>query len=119
MNIEFEGYWSDRDKELWKSIDWKSRNYEDYPVDDIQDPINGVGHFYSTNGSFTKPVRFIKYLRANPIYPPYYGPIYDSELIDFMKNNGFCYPMYDGRLEGPYKLLDRFENTEVADMLSR
>ena len=117
--IEFNGYWSDRDKELWQSIDWKARDYKAYPVEDTQDPINSVGYFYTTNGKFTKPVTFVKYLNANPIYPPYYGPIYDSELTEFMRKNHFCYPMYDGRKEGPYKMHDRFESNDVADQLSR
>lgn len=116
---EFSGYWSDKDKELWMSIDWKARNYEDYPVEDQQDPINGLGHFYTMDGSFTRPVRFVKYLRANSIYQPYYGPIYDSELLEFMRLGHFCYPMYDGRKEGPYNIHDRFESGEVADLLSR
>lgn len=117
--IEFEGYWSDKDKEIWQQTDWKSRNYDELPVEDMQDPINGIGYFYTPKGSFTKPVRFIKYIRANPIYPPYFGPIYDTELIEFMKQNNFCYPMYDGRKEGPYDIHDRFETSEISDRLSR
>lgn len=116
---EFSGYWSEHDKELWQSIDWKARNYEEYPVEDSQDPINGIGYFYTMKGTLQKPVRFIKYLRPNPIYPPYYGPIYDSELLEFMKQGGFCYPCYDGRKEGPYDIHDRFESSDLADMLSR
>ena len=117
--IEFNGYWSDKDKEIWENTDWKARDYKDLPVDDIADPINGLGHFYTTNGSLTKPIIFIKYIRANPIFPPYYGPLYDSELIEFMYNNNFCYPCYDGRKEGPYNIHDRFESSDVADALSR
>lgn len=115
----FEGYWSDRDKELWKRIDWKARNYEDFPLDEVSDSINGLGYFYSNGGFIIKPVKFVKYLRANPIYQPYFGPIYNSELLEFMKTENFCYPCYDGRKEGPYDIHDRFETSDIADRLSR
>ena len=116
-NVEFEGYWSERDKELWQKTDWKARDYKELPVE--MDSLNLVGHFYTTDGEFIKPVRFIKYIRPNPIYSPYYGPVYDKELLDFMEKGHFCYPMYDGRKEGHYDIHDRFESNDVADMLSR
>jgi len=97
---EFSGYWSDKDKEIWENTDWKARNYEDLPVEDTADPIASTGYFYSQHGSFTKPIVFVKYIRANSIFPPYYRPVYDTELKDFMKKGSFCYPCYDGRKEG-------------------
>lgn len=118
MDIKFEGYWSDKDKKLWKSIDWKANNYKDYPVED-EEPVNGIGYFYTANEVLRKPIKLIKYIRANPIFGPYYGPAYTSEILDFMKLNSFCYPMYDGRMKDSYKVFDRFENTNLADALSR
>lgn len=113
----FEGYWSEKDIELWKSIDWKSRNYEEYPVED--DTIEGIGYFYTLKGALNKPITYVKYIRPNPIFPPYYGPVYTIELLEFMKENHFCYPMYDGHKEGPYNIHDRFESSDLNDLLSR
>jgi hypothetical protein len=118
MKIEFEGYWSDKDKEIWMKTDWGARNFEELAVED-EEPINRTGYFYTMEGCVKRPIKFIKYIRPNPIFGPYYGPVYDSELLEFMKNGSYCYPCYDGRMEGPYKLMDRFENNELADRLSR
>ncbi len=115
--IEFEGYWTDREKSLWNQTDWAKRNYEEFPVED--DTIEGFGYFYSIDGMVKKPLTFIKYIRPNPIFPPYYGPVYNSELLEFMKDGGYCYPMYDGRTYGHYDIHDRFESSELSDMLSR
>ena len=114
----FEGYWSDKDKETWKNVDWLNRNYEDFPVED-EDPIVLDGYFYTLDGHITKPIKFVKYLRANPVFSPYYGPVYDTELRKFMDLGRFCYPMYDGRKEGAYNIHDRFETDELSDILSR
>lgn len=114
----FEGYWSDKDKETWKNVDWKNRDYKDFPVED-GDPIVLDGYFYTLDGHFTKPIKFVKYLRANPIFSPYYGPVYDTELLSIMENGHFCYPSFDGRKEGPYNIHDRFDDSELADRLSR
>lgn len=118
MKAEFSGYWSSKDKELWKQIDWKSRNYEDYPLD-VSEYITGPGTFYTVDQQFTKIIKFTKYIRANPIYPPYYGPVYDSELLKLMEEYKLCYACYDGNYEGPYTIHDRFESTDIADILSR
>lgn len=117
MNIEFEGYWSDRDKQIWLNTDWKARNYEELAVEDCT--FDGYGYFYSLQGKVEKKITFVKYIRPNPIFPPYYGPVYDSELLEFMKNGSYCYPSYDGRDVGPYSVHDRFEDNELADRLSR
>lgn len=116
MNIEFKGYWSTRDKEIWENTNWKERNYEELPIED--DTFESLGYFYSENGTQIKKLTFIKYIRPNPIYPPYYGPLYNSELKEFMKEGNYCYPMYDGNLENNYQVHDRFETNEVSDILS-
>lgn len=117
MTNEFKGYWSDRDKSIWEGINWAERDYKDFPVE--EDTFEGTGTFYSVNGTESKKITFVKYLRANPIYPPYYGPIYTADLLDFMKKGHYCYPMYDGNTEGHYDIHDRFEDSNTADILSR
>ena len=78
---EFEGYWSETDKEIWQNTDWKARNYEELPVGD---EIVRPAYFYEKGKEpIQKPFIFVKYIRANPIYPPYYGPVMTRELIDF------------------------------------
>ena len=114
---EFEGYWSERDKELWEKTDWKARDYKELPVE--EDTFLGSGYFYSNSGIKARTMEFIKYIRPNPIFPPYYGPIYTSEVLEYMKNGGYVYPMYDGRQEGNYDIHDRFETQELYDILSR
>lgn len=115
--MEFKGYWTEYDKELWKNVNWEERNFEDYPIEG--DTFRSNIYIYGLGDVVTKEVEFQKYLRANPIYPPYYRPAYTSEMIDFMADNELCYPMYDGRMEGGYKIHDRFETFELNDRLSR
>lgn len=110
MDIEYKGYWSDKDKEIWVSTDWKARDYNDLPIE--EDTFEDVGHFYGPSGEQEKRITFIKYIRANPIYPPFYGPVYTSELLEFMKQGGYCYPMYDGKTVGSYDVHDRFDSDE-------
>lgn len=114
---EFSGYWSERDKELWRSINWKERNYTDFPVED-EEPIKATGHFYSSNGEETKTIEFVKYIRSNTIFPPYYGPIMNSELREFMHENNYVGPMYDGREIDNYDVHDRFETQDLYNKLS-
>lgn len=109
---DFEGYWSERDKALWKSIDWKARNYEEFPVED-EAIFEETGYFYSKQGKITKKIKFIKYIRPNQLFDPYYGPIYDAELLAFMKQGHYCYPCFDGRKVGPYKVMDRFDAEDI------
>ena len=113
---EFKGYWSEREKEIWQATDWKARNYEELPVED--DIINSIGYFYGLKNPVEKPLIFVKYIRSNPIYPPYYGPIYDSKLKEYMYENSFVGPMYDGNNEGNYQIHDRFETSELYNQLS-
>ena len=117
MDMEFKGYWSDRDKDIWQKTDWRSRDYNELPVE--EETFEGIGYFYGVNGNETRKMTFIKYIRPNPIYPPYYGPVYTSDLLEFMKKGHYCYPMYDGNDEGHYEIHDRFEDSNTADILSR
>lgn len=115
MEYEYRGYWSERDKQLYESTNWAERNYEELPVED--DTIEGTGYFYSKNGNTTKKLTFVKYIRPNPIYPPYYGPIETAEVLELKK--GYVGPMYDGHDEGQYQIHDRFEDQYTYDTLSR
>ena len=116
MEIEFKGHWSDRERKIWKEIDWKTRNYEELPIED--DTFEGIGYFFTKASKEEKKITFVKYIRPNPIYPPYYGSVYTAELLEFMKNGSYCYPCYDGRDEGHYSIHDRFDTGELADKLS-
>jgi len=116
--IEFSGYWSERDKQIWEQTDWKARDYEELPVE--EDTFDSVGYFYSLQKETeTHPITFVKYIRPNPIFPPYYGPIYNSQLLKIMEEGHFLRAMYDGRQEGNYDIHDRFETQELYDILSR
>ena len=110
-----EDKWSQQDIELHKSINWESRNYEEYPVP--EDSFMGRVFFYGDDTQPNKIVKMIKYLRANPIYPPYYAP----EKAPF---EGVIGPMYDGRTHQSktgvrYDVHDRYETQDVYDRLSR
>ena len=113
---EFKGYWSDKEKQIWQNTNWQERNYEELPIED--DTFEGTGYFYSMTGKLTKKITFVKYIRSNPIYSPYYAPIYTAELKEYMKAGSYCYPCYDGRTEGQYDIHDRFDTSELADHLS-
>ena len=113
---EFKGYWSDREKKIWEETNWKERDYKELPIE--EDTFEADAYFYGIGTSETKKITFVKYIRPNPIYPPYYGPVYTSELLEFMKNGSYCYPCYDGRDEGHYSIHDRFDTGELADKLS-
>lgn len=115
---EFKGYWTEKDKEIWQSINWSERDYKEFPVEDEEMPeLEAV--FYGIGTKETKKVTFVKYIRPNPIFPPYYGPVYNAELLEFMKEGGYCYPCYDGRTWGHYDIHDRFDTGELAERLSR
>ena len=116
--MEFKGYWSSRDKELWEKTDWKARDYQELPVE--EDTFDSVGYFYDLQkGCINKPVTFVKYIRSNPIFPPYYGPIYNSQLLKIMEEGHYIRAMYDGHQAGNYDIHDRFETQELYDILSR
>lgn len=103
---------SREDIDLHESIDWKSRDYKDYPVPG--DTFRSQVHVYGldNNPYAFKNFTFQKFLRANPIFPPYYKP------IDF-DDSGLVGPMFDGREYDGYDIHDRYETSELYDMLSR
>ena len=104
--------WTEEDIELHKSIDWPSRNYFDYPVE--SDSFKGQAILYSTafeGGKEYVPATFIKYIRSNPIFPPYYAP-------KDLDKTGFVGPMYDGNNHGNYQIHDRYETEEIYRALS-
>lgn len=102
--------WEQEDLDLHKSIDWEARNYEDYPVP--EDSFEGDVVRYSIDEPEQhKNVKFIKYLRSNPIYPPYYKP----ETRPFSDVVG---PMYDGDNVGKYGVHNRYETQELYNKLS-
>lgn len=111
--------WAQEDIDLWHQIDWRSRNYEEYPVKDDSFKSYLILYGIGTNAIYV-PCMFQKYLRSNPIYPPYYGPVdADSVLQDYRKKGyQIVGPMYDGRSHGKYHVHDRFETQELYDALS-
>ena len=116
---EFDG-WAQEDIDLWNQIDWKARNYEEYPVpsDSFVDSIVLYG---INRGGIRIPATFQKYLRANPIYSPYYGPVDSRSALKEYRDQGYRIvgPMYDGRRhDGKYDIHDRFETQELYDALS-
>lgn len=115
---EFNGHWTDRDKEIWKNTDWLKRNYEDLIIE--EDNYEGIGYMYRYNyPSLSIKVTFVKYIRSNPNFPPYYGPAYDSNLKQLMKEAHLCKPYYDGRTHEGYNIHDRFDDTDLTGMLGR
>lgn len=117
----FKGTWSEEDIELWKSIDWKARNYEEYPVEDEFDSfITGEVTIYGLDDhGISIPCTFQKVLRANPIYPPYYRILPEdlAAIKDEYPDYALVGPMYDGNKHGGYKVHDRLETQEVYDVL--
>lgn len=102
--------WSEEDIALHKSIDWSARNYEDYEVAD--DTFIDTAKKYNYGGApEEKKVVFHKFLRANPIYPPYYAPARNPF-------DGGIGPMYDGHVHGLYGVHDRYEDVETYTRLS-
>lgn len=110
--------------ELHKSIDWKARDYDDYPVDCSK--LTRLVYLYGlrTDGHADyAPAHFQLYLRANPIYPPYYKPIDSEKPLAYICS---CYgysrdeiaivgPMSDSRICGGYYIHDVYETQELYD----
>lgn len=103
--------WTDNDIKLHQSINWKDRNYMDFPVD--EDSFTGTAVLYGTGNDRLKNVEMIKYLRANPLYPPYYAP----KKSPFKQYSNVVGPMYDGRKHNSYQVHDRYETQELYDTL--
>lgn len=110
---DYEG-WDPADIDLYNSIDWKQRNYKEYPVP--TDSFMGTARLYSQQGEITQRVKFIKYIRPNAIFAPYYRPEVEKPFdVDF----SYVGPMYDGAVHGYYGVHDRFESSQLYDILSR
>lgn len=101
--------WTDEDIAKHKEIDWRERNYHDYPIP--EDSFTGEAIAHTDNGTKRARVKFIKYLRSNPIFPPYYAP----------ENNPFTDvvgPMYNGHKHGSYGIHDMYESQDIYDTQS-
>lgn len=114
---KFEGTWSEEEIALWRSIDWKARNWEEYVVKD--DTFKGTVVIYGMEGGAKYiDTTFVKYIRPNPIFPPYYGPIDEDIANKEFPGNHIVGPMYDGRKKSNYMIMDRYETQRLYDMLS-
>lgn len=104
--------WEPEDIELHKSIDWKERNWEDFVVEDdsFETDVMLYGLGKNKNTEKRKTVEVFKTLRANPIYPPYYGAI-EQPFIDVVG------PMFNGNKHGKYSIHDRYETQEHYDSM--
>ena len=101
--------WTEEDITKHKEIDWAARNWEEL---DVGDEFKGDVHIYRYGGgNEIKEATFHKFLRPNPVYPPYYRP------IDF-KPDDLVGPMADGRKHGSYSIHDRYEDQKTYDTLS-
>ncbi len=101
--------WTDEDIAKHKEIDWQERNYHDYPIP--EDSFTGEAIAHTDNGTKRARVKFIKYIRSNPIFPPYYAP----------ENNPFTDvvgPMYNGNKHGSYGIHDMYESQDIYDTQS-
>ena len=110
-NYNTEDGWTEEDINLHKSIDWKSRNYMDFPV--TTDSFVGEAILYGEGKDKLKNVKMIKYLVSNPFYPPYYAP----KENPFKEYSNVVGPMYDGRKHGSYEIHNRYETQELYDTL--
>ena len=101
--------WTEEDIELHKSIDWKARNWKEF---DTTEEFRGPIFIYTEEETKEVPNQvFHKFLRSNPIYSPYYRPIYNPGM-------SVVGPMFDGRTHNGYDVHDRYESQAVYDMLS-
>lgn len=102
--------WEDSDIELHKNTDWASRNYGDLIVDDDSFEDEATVYRYNKDPE-SKKVKFVKHIRPNPIFPPFYAPEEDP----FEDALG---PMYNGKTHGKYDIHSRFEDQKTYDALS-
>ena len=113
---KFDGEWSAEDKELWNQIDWKARNYEEYEVSD--DTIKSDIVIYGLGRPEHISTTFVKCIRPNPIYPPYYHPLDKHIAKKEFPNARIIGPMYDGNKHDGYDIHDRYETQTLYDQLS-
>lgn len=118
--------WKPEDIELHQSIDWKSRNYEEYPVDG--EIIHAPCYVYGLAETTIRVpnCEFQLMIRPNPIFPPYYAPVDPEQVmreacrrvdIDY-RDAQIVGPFGDGTKHGKYGVHDRFETQELYDVLS-
>lgn len=111
IDESYEDGWAEEDINLHKSIDWESRNYMDFPV--TKDSFVGEAILYGEGKDKLKNVKMIKYLVANPVYPPYYAP----KENPFKEYSNVVGPMYDGKKHGSYQIHNRYETQELYDTI--
>ena len=80
----------------------------DYPVPEDSFEYDAVAYGLP-GGEQVKKVKFIKYLRSNPIFPPYYAP--EKKVFDHTVG-----PMYERHKKGKYKIHNRYDTAEVYDI---
>lgn len=108
--------WEPQDIELYNSIDWKARNYEEYMVPEPE--FKMYASLYTVDdGQHMIYVPFYKFIRPNgDVYPPYYAP--KSNPFDYPKfqgEGGVVGPMFDGVYHHNYQVHDRYETYELYD----
>ena len=119
--------WSESDKRVWESIDWKVRNYE--PYQDLSDSFKDILEVYGIDSEpiYIKDVTYVKEYSANTIFSPSFV-VEDSEFEKIAaeyrrKGYPLVSPSYDGTTvtkDGvTYKVMDRAETVELYDRLSR
>lgn len=122
---EFGRGWNREDIEIYNSIDWAERDYEPFRVDD--DTILETAYVYglsgrNTNYPLTIPTRFVKFIRANPIYPPYYAPADETKVERIIHlndpNASVVGPMFDGKYHNGNMVMTRYETEELYNVLS-
>ena len=113
MEIEFNGRWSDREKELWFNTNWKARNYEFLPVEN--DFIEHIATFQSENGSEKKKLVFQKVIPANPVFSPKYEAVITPELDTYMKAHHFLSGMYGEEDYNGYMIMNLFVTQQIYD----
>ena len=113
---EFKGKWSDEEIKLWKSIDWKARNYRDYIVED--DTFEGEVVVYGLGEPYYIPTTFVKHIWANPIYSPCYDPVDEDIASKEFPDEVIVGPMGDGNNHNGYLVHDRYETQKLYNMLS-
>ena len=102
--------WTQEDIELHKNTNWGARDYRELPVE--SDSFNYNVKLYSMDGSKEDNARFIKYIRPNPIFPPYYAPAPEYSY------SGYLGPMFDGETHGAYDIHNRYETQDLYNLLS-
>jgi len=94
---------------LHKNTDWAARNYSELEVP--EDSFEADAYSYTKGGNNKKNAKFVKVIRPNPIFPPYYRPVENPFP-------GTVGSMYDGRKHGIYDIHDRYEDQSTYDALS-